>query len=269
MALVDPSGEMETDSRLEEVRLPELLRAWRADAGERAGRDKALSQKEIAKRAEVSERWYRSLEGGQPVSLTGDVLERLAAALALGPDERMVLYTQAYGGATPLEPSIEGTDKGALQALIRLAEMPEKLPHYLTDHAWNVLAYNPMMLEWFPWVGRPSANLMRWALTSPEARTQLVDWRRHAEVYLGQLRYALAGRPNDLALRELQDELLAVPACREIWDEDMCVVAYRQGHRFPLDLPHVRPERFTVSSHVLLPAYLPGIRYVALMPSEG
>lgn len=268
MALVDPSGEMEPDSHLAGVLLPELLRAWRADAGVRAGRDTPLSQKEIAKRAEVSERWYRNLEGGQSVSLTGDVLQRLTAALTLGPDERMVVYAQAYGGTAPLEPIIQGADEGALQELIRLVEMPEKLPHYLTDHAWNILAYNPMMAEWFPWVGSPSANLMRWALTSTEARTQLVDWRRNAEVYLGQLRYALAGRPNDLALRELQDELLSVPACREIWDEDMRVVAYRQGHRFRLDLPQVRPERFTVSSHVLLPAYLPGIRHVVLMASE-
>ncbi|MFI5868331.1 helix-turn-helix domain-containing protein [Streptomyces sp. NPDC051546] len=268
MTLVEPSGEIKTGPGLEDVLLSDLLRAWRADAGKRAGRDKPISQKEIAKRAEVSERWYRSLEGGHPVSLTGDVLERLAAALALGPDERMVLYTQAYGGNTPLEPSIEGTDEGALQALIRLVEMPEKLPHYLTDHTWNILAYNPMMLEWFPWVGRPSANLMRWALTCPEARTQLVNWRGNAEVYLGQLRYALAGRPNDLALRKLQDELLVVPTCREIWDESLCVVAYRQGHRFSLNLSHIRPGWISVSAQVLLPAYLPGIRYVTLMPSE-
>lgn len=202
------------------------------------------------------------------MSLTGDVLQRLTAALTLGPDERMVLYAQAYGGVAPLEPIVEGTDERALRELIRLVEIPEKLPHYLTDHAWNILAYNPMMLDWFPWVGGPSANLMRWALTSPEARTQLVDWHRNAEVYLGQLRYALSGLLNDLALRELQDEVLSVPACREIWDEDMCVVAYRQGHRFRLDLPRIRPERFTVSSHVLLPAYLPGIRHVTLMPTE-
>ncbi|MCC3768882.1 helix-turn-helix transcriptional regulator [Streptomyces sp. UNOC14_S4] len=268
MTAVDPSGEMVTGSDLKGILLPDLLRAWRAEAGSRSGRGKPLSQKEIARRAGVSERWYRNLEGGQPVSLAGDVLERLGSALTLGPDERMVLYTRAYGGATPPEPNIEGSDADALRALAHLVEAAEKFPHYLIDHTWDVIAHNPAMAAWFPWVREPSANLLRWALTSPEARTQLVDWRRNAEVYLGQLRFALAGRPKDAALRGLLDELLAVPECLEIWDEGPRVVAHQQRHRFRLELPRIRPEPFAVTSQVLLPAYLPGIRYVVLVPSE-
>ncbi|RLU94582.1 hypothetical protein CTZ27_17840 [Streptomyces griseocarneus] len=105
---VDPSGGTVTGSDPEGILLPDLLRAWRAEAGSRSGRGKPLSQKEIARRAGVSERWYRNPEGGRPVSLAGDVLERLGAALTLGPDERMVLYTRAYGGATPRAPGRGG-----------------------------------------------------------------------------------------------------------------------------------------------------------------
>ena len=244
--------------------LSDLLRVWRAEAGVKLQRGKTLPQKEVAKRMGVSERWYRSLENDIAVSLSADVLNRLANALVLGPDERMALHQHVLGSAAPPPDAVD-----SLSSLARLVDAPSHLPTYLTDHAWNIVDSNPCMAAWFPWVRKPSANLLRWALTTAEGREQLVDWHLNAEAYLAQLRFALVGSPEDSALNELLAEVLDDAECRLIWDARPRVVAYRQGHRFRLRIPWVSSGEFAVTSQVLLPAYLPGFRYVVLLPCEG
>jgi transcriptional regulator with XRE-family HTH domain len=241
-----------------------LLRAWRAEAGAKLQRGKALPQKEVAKRMGVSERWYRSLENDLAVSLSADVLDRLADALVLGPDERMALHQHVLGGGALPPDAVDD-----LSSLTRLVDMPSHLPVYLTDNAWDIVGSTPRMAAWFPWVRRPSANLLRWALTTAEGREQLVDWHQNAEVYLAQLRFALVGSPEDSTLNELLADVLKEPECRKIWDARPRVVAYRQWHRFRLRIPWVSSEEFAVTSQVLLPAYLPGFRYVVLLPCDG
>ncbi|WP_345707914.1 hypothetical protein [Kitasatospora paranensis] len=154
-------------------------------------RDKAVPQKEIAARIGVSERWYRSLEAGDSLSLSSDVLGRLSEALALGPDERMILYSRALDGAGIALADEDGEAEGQL-ALLQLVTAQTQFPAYLTDGAWNILGYNALMAAWFPWVREPGANLMLWALNGEEAREQLLDWAQHAEVYLAMLRFAVA-----------------------------------------------------------------------------
>jgi transcriptional regulator with XRE-family HTH domain len=256
-----------TDSTSPFIELPDLLRAWRVVAGAKLGRDKPLPQTEVAERMGVSERWYRGLENGGAVSLTPEVLGRLAEALVLGPDERMALYGQTFGSAS-LVPSNPQAAVADLDALTRLIEA-HPLPAYLTDQVWNVQGHNPAMAAWFPWVLEPGANLMRWALTTREAREQFVDWPVHAEVYLAMLRFALASRPESAALSSLLDEVLEEEEVREVWERRPQVVAYRQGHHFRLSLPHVSAEELVLQSVVLTPAYHQDIRCVLLVRRDG
>ncbi|WP_177239654.1 helix-turn-helix domain-containing protein [Streptomyces monashensis] len=242
-----------------------FLRAWRASAGAKLGRGKPISQREVARRMRVSERWYRNLENGDPVPLPGERLGQLATALVLGPDEQMALYAHALGG----EPEPQADTGEALDAAKRLVENAEPFPMYLADRAWNVIAHNAMAGEWFPWFRAPSPNVLRWALTTAEAREQLVDWRHNAQMYLAQLRFTVLSRYDDAEVRRLLDEILAVPECRRLWDQETQVVAYRQGHRFSLRLPWISDQCVTVTAQVLLPAYVSGIRTVALIPDTG
>ncbi len=244
------------------MELSDLLRAWRVIAGTKLGRDKPLPQTEVAERMGVSERWYRSLESGGPVSLTPEVLSRLSEALMLGPDERMALYGQIFGDA-PMNPWATA-DLSALTSLIEA----QSLPAYLTDHAWNIQGHNSAMAAWFPWVLEPGANLMRWALTTREAREQYVDWPLHAEVYLALLRFALVSRPESVELSVLLDEVLQDKEVREAWDRQPHIVAYRQGHHFRLSLPHISAEELVLESMVLIPAYHQDIRCVLLVRRE-
>ncbi|MFC6595177.1 helix-turn-helix domain-containing protein [Kitasatospora paranensis] len=229
-------------------------------------RDKAVPQKEIAARIGVSERWYRSLEAGDSLSLSSDVLGRLSEALALGPDERMILYSRALDGAGIALADEDGEAEGQL-ALLQLVTAQTQFPAYLTDGAWNILGYNALMAAWFPWVREPGANLMLWALNGEEAREQLLDWAQHAEVYLAMLRFAVAtGSPRTEKLDALLQRVLEDSECRRLWSQEPKFVAFRQGHRYRLDLPHVSPEPIGVTSRVLLPAYHHRLRCVMLLP---
>ncbi|WP_308400936.1 helix-turn-helix domain-containing protein [Streptomyces purpurascens] len=253
--------------------LPDLLRAWRVDAGNKMNRGRPLPQKEVADRMSVSERWYRNLETGLHAPLSGEILERLSRALLLGPDERMALYGHALGGAGGQPAGNAGTagndaPDDATDALAELASAQSDFPTYLTDQAWNLLDHNAAMARWFPWVLEPGANLMRWSLTTTAAREQIVDWPRHAAQYLALLRFALVTRPDDAGLGALRDAVLDDRVCRDLWDRSPKVLAYRHGHRYELRLPHVCPETFTVTSQVLLPAYRQELRYVLLLPVD-
>jgi len=253
------------DFQLEFADLPALLRAWRVEAGAKLGRKKPLPQKEVAHRMGVSERWYRALESGAQVPLTLDTLTGLADALDLGPDERTALYwyrlTEVSDGEQP-----KGED-GRIARLREFVDAQTAFPVYLIDHAWNILAYNALMAGWFPWVREPRANLMRWVLEVPDSREQIIDWRQQASLYLAQLRFTLVRRPDDPTLKGLLASALLDPACRELWDAGPRIIAFRQGGKFRLSLPHVSQTELVVTSQVLLPAYYPGARFVALIPA--
>ncbi|MGR6537384.1 helix-turn-helix domain-containing protein [Streptomyces rochei] len=251
--------------QLEFADFPHLLRAWRAEAGVKLGRGKALPQKEVAQRMGVSERWYRALESGAQVPLTLDTLTQLAEALDLGPDERTALYWYRLSEVSDVERGAD--DGGRLGRLKDLVDSQTTFPAYLIDHAWNIITYNALMARWFPWVCEPEANLMRWVLLNPESREQIVDWRKQAALYLAQLRFALFRSPDDPTLNDLLTSVQHEPVCRELWNAGPRIIAFRQGGKFRLALPHVSQTELVVTAQVLLPAYRPGARFVALMPA--
>ena len=239
-----------------------LLRAWRTAAGEKLGLGKALSQAEVAMNAGMSERWYRELESGATPRLDRPRIERLAEALHLGEDERLTLYYYTVGSA-PLaqnNPLVDTPARAALQLLLQ-QQLPR--PAYLSDVTWNIVGRNQAMEEWFPWVLEPGANLIKWGLTSPEARTQLVGWDHHARTYLAMVRQALAQFPGDLALEALLADVRRDPIVDGFWHEGPSVVSHRDGHHFRLNLPRFDSE-IDVVSQVLVPATYPSLRFVVI-----
>ncbi|MEU9167143.1 hypothetical protein AB0D34_05030 [Streptomyces sp. NPDC048420] len=140
-------------------------------------------------------------------------------------------------------------------------------PVYLVDRAWNLVGANDLMRDWFVWSREPGANLLRWILAEPEARTQLVDWREQVAWYLAQLRFALHRHPDDPNLRSILEIVRREPDFEELWTAGPFIVAFRQGGVFRLSLPHISSNELQVTSRVLLPAYYPDMRMVALMPA--
>lgn len=239
-----------------------LLRAWRASAGERLGLGKPLSQEDVCSVLGRSVRWYRDLENGATPRLERSVLDGLANALQLGDDEREALRYYALGG------SLSSWEKnGTIPAHQNLQMMLEQLmprPAYLSNRHWDIVGYNDSMAAWYPWVTKPGANLMRWALTTAEARAQYADWRQHARAYLALLRFAQAKHPHDQGLTNLISDVLTDRECRSLWAEHYDVSATRDGHTFRMCIPAHGFEEVEVISHVMRPATLPDHRLVVL-----
>lgn len=254
-----------------------LLRAWRArvDARNlpelrgvfpRPGR--RLSQKHVARMTGVSEGWYRALEAGRRQDFSESFLLRVAEALRLSAAETLTLFV-AVTGRRP--PEFGRGCRDLPPGVAALLEQQVSYPAYLSDGSWNIVAANSLMREWFPWVLRPQANLMRWALLDPEAREQMLDWEDScARVYLAMLRVASNSNPGNTELHGLVREILAADAdCRRIWAEEYDVVEHRDGHVFRLRLPYHGGTEVRVTSHVLLPIQRPDLRFVFITPLEG
>ncbi|MFI7337076.1 helix-turn-helix transcriptional regulator [Streptomyces sp. NPDC050085] len=248
--------------------LAEALAHWRLRAGRRAGRRGGLSKIEVARGAGLSQPWYRKLENGTYPRVRVAAVEGLVDVLGLNEDERQFLYAHTPGGGarTPGPATPQVVDP---HVLVLLHLLP--FPAYVTDDAWNVLAYNRPMAWWFSWATEPGANLLRWALFCREARAIYVDWKDQVPLYLALLRQAMAHRRGDHRLLQLRGAALEDPECRRAWEESRHALrAHRDGDRFRILLPHVSPTEMQVTSHLLFPATQPHLRFVVLTrPEDG
>lgn len=238
-----------------------LLRAWREAAGARQGRQ--ITQLDMAMTVGRSERWYRNLERGATTrSLDRSQCEALAELLLLTRDESHALLLYNNLGITGCPDAVSDPRvRSALRLLID-KQMPD--PTYLCDRRWNILAYNRAMAEWWPWVMEPGANLMRWALTDPEARAQYHDWRQHAAAYVRLLKYAMATPGPDPDLLGLISDVCKDPDVHHIWNTVHEHSQNRDGHVFRMSVPVLDWETVEVVSHVLYPASLPDCRLVVI-----
>ncbi|MFF8732083.1 helix-turn-helix transcriptional regulator [Streptomyces sp. NPDC015171] len=237
-----------------------LLRRWRKNA--------RVNQTLAAKALDMGERTYRKIErGATPPRLTRAQCESLATLLNLDRDERHALVLYNIGSAL-VPPS--GSGQPELQQALRLLidrQMPS--PAYLCDQHWNILGFNTAMAEWWPWVMEPGANLIRWALTTPEARDQYQDWDKHASAYVKILKFAQATRPDDAELRRLIDDVKKDVDVRHVWETEHDMGETRDGHVFRMNVPTLDWETIEVVSHVLYPASMPDCRFVVITWVEG
>ncbi|MEV0274956.1 helix-turn-helix transcriptional regulator [Streptomyces sp. NPDC050610] len=254
-----------------------LLRAWRARTDARQIRElrgteprpgRRLSQAHVARLTGVSEGWYRALEAGRRQDFSEGFLLRVARALDLSEAETLTLFLAVCGRRPPEETPRDPRELP--EGVKALLDQQVSYPAYLSDIAWNVVAVNGLMAEWFPWSVRPGANLIRWALLSAEAREQMLDWEHScARAYLAMLRVAANSNPDNAELRALVREVLDADAdCRRIWAEGSEVVEHRDGHVFRLRLPYHDGREIRVASHVLLPIQRTDLRFVFITPVD-
>ncbi|MFI9626447.1 helix-turn-helix domain-containing protein [Streptomyces sp. NPDC052042] len=254
--------------------LPELLRSWRRRTNPRVvpglkvsdRRGDGLTQRDVARLAGVSERWYGALERGKKAGYSTDFLDRVASALRLSRPERDALYLGAVGRPPALAVVPEAEALAEMDEVLQLLlDNQAPVPAFVTDLAWNVIGYNGPLLDWFPWAAH-QANQMRWAFLSPEAREQLVGWEADwARPYLAQIRYERARHPKNEALRLLERDILAgSPAAQAIWDRHE-MVEHVDGDVRRLRLPYHRGREVSVRIAALRPMRSDRLRMIVLM----
>ncbi|MFF7472543.1 helix-turn-helix domain-containing protein [Streptomyces sp. NPDC008092] len=197
--------------------LGEFLRARRAAlTPERAGlpddgrlrRVPGLRREELAQLAHVSIDYVVRLEQGRTRRVSRPVLDALADALQLAPDERDYLLTLAdvAPAAPQRRPGRTDVAPGLRQLL---ATMPD-VPAMILNRRMDVLAWNAgaaALLTDFAALPEPERNLIRLTFLDADVRARYADWPRAARECVAVLRMEAGRAPDDPALTALIAEL--------------------------------------------------------------
>ncbi|MFG3024698.1 helix-turn-helix transcriptional regulator [Streptomyces sp. NPDC048254] len=197
--------------------LGEFLRARRAAlTPQRAGlpddgrprRVPGLRREELAQLAHVSIDYVVRLEQGRTRRVSGPVLDALADALQLAPDERDYLFTLAE--TAPTRPVRRpGPPEIAPHLRHLLSTMPD-VPAMVLNRRMDVLAWNGAavaLLTDFTAVPPPERNLIRLTFLDEAFRALYADWPRAARECVAVLRMEAGRTPHDPALTALIAEL--------------------------------------------------------------
>ncbi|GAA4523086.1 helix-turn-helix transcriptional regulator [Amycolatopsis samaneae] len=174
----------------------------------RSRRTPGLRREEVAELAGVSIDYVVRLEQARGLRPSAEVVEALARALRLAPDERAYLFGLA--GRRPGAPD-KPADTAA-EPLARLVDDLSPRPAMLLNHRYDILAWNPEMAKLLLDFGTlPPArrNAMWLCLLHPEIRERYADRERVLREGVAHLRAAWAAHPDDPALTELIAEFAA------------------------------------------------------------
>jgi transcriptional regulator with XRE-family HTH domain len=166
-----------------------------------------LRREEVAELAGISVDYLVRLEQARGLRPSAEVVESLAGALRLAPDERAYLFglarqrpRRADEPATTAAPSLAGL----------VADL-SPLPAVLMNHRYDVLAWNGEMarlLVDFDALPTAQRNVMWLCLLHPKVRELYVDRARVVREGVAHLRTAWAAHPEDRALTDLIAEFI-------------------------------------------------------------
>ena len=169
-------------------------------------RTPGLRREDVAELAGISVDYVVRLEQARGLRPSADVVEALAGALRLAPDERAYLFDLTR--QRPRSPDELATT--ATPPLARLVTDLSPLPAMLLNHRYDILAWNPEMARLLVDFGTlPPArrNAMWLCLMHPRVREFYLDRERVVREGIAHLRTAWAAHPDDRALSGLIAEL--------------------------------------------------------------
>ncbi|AZS75465.1 transcriptional regulator [Streptomyces lydicus] len=197
---VDPTQELAAFLRTRRERLDP--HDFGLPSRQQARRTPGLRREEVAELAGVSIDYIVRLEQGRGLRPSANVVEALARALRLAPDERAYLFNLA-------QQRPRNADKPATTAappLARLVADLSPLPAMLMNHRYDILAWNGEMARLlldFDTLPPSQRNAMWLCLMHPEIREFYVDREHVVREGIAHLRAAWAAHPEDRALSGL------------------------------------------------------------------
>ena len=177
-------------------------------------RTPGLRREEVADLAGVSHTWYTWLEQGRPISTSAQVVDALARALRLTPDEHRHLRTLAglpvpSHDTTPAEPRLRGLVDAVSPNLAVIYD--GHFDYVVWNSAYAEIRHDPATLP-------PDRRNLVWMMFTQPSR--LTRWEPAARSVLSQFRAAVGRRPDDARLVELVTALRdASPEFRAWWSE--------------------------------------------------
>lgn len=165
--------------------------------------------------------------------------------------------------------SVEVTSPPGINDVVRQVVGAQPWPSYISDGAWDVVAYNNRLVTWFPWIPY-NINIMLWVFTYPEAQRQLHDWEtKWAPPMLAQMRMARAADPDNERLATVIDEILRQNRfARHLWESQHAgVVWHPDGHRRQVRVPpHGTIQTVEIVASTLFRA--PNTRMLMMVPVD-
>ncbi|SNS22740.1 Transcriptional regulator, contains XRE-family HTH domain [Streptosporangium subroseum] len=167
-----------------------------------------LRREELAQLAHVSPDYVVRLEQGRTRRVSRPVLDALADALELAPDERAYLFTVA--DVTQAAPARQPARQQVDQQLRQLLDGMHGIPALLLNRRQDVLAWNAAavaLLIDFSALPPGERNLIRLTFLDDAYRALYADWPRAARECVAVLRMEAGRNPGDPALTALVGEL--------------------------------------------------------------
>lgn len=182
-------------------------------------RTPGLRREEVAQLANIGTSWYVWLEQARDVHPSMQVLECLAQALQLTPNERRHLFLLA---GQPLPAHAFPAEEFARPTLQRVLDSLNPAPAYIMGRRWDYLAWNNAADKIFA-ISQPSpphALNMIWRVFTNAERKRSPQWARLARAVLAEFHTASARYPGDAWFEELIEDLKQVsPEFRTWWPQ--------------------------------------------------
>ncbi|WP_189295751.1 MmyB family transcriptional regulator [Streptomyces cinerochromogenes] len=228
----------------------------------RGRRAPGLSQGQVDELLGYADRTYQRLESGNYPHPPVDLLRDVARLYGMNEQEWISLCRYARGEDPP--GPLYDTSGHALPAA--WADAVAGITHaaYVTDASWNLVTCNDRFHALFE-SGKAPANTMRWMLL--DGRDQLIEWdTAWAPLVMPQLQAALAQRPEDKVLRQIEADVLADPAARLLYEKGGASI-HPDGDERPIR--HAIEGPGWVTMCVAQPLAAPGSRCMILVFRSG
>ncbi|MBD3144295.1 helix-turn-helix transcriptional regulator [Microbispora bryophytorum] len=231
-------------------------------------RTPGLRREEIAELSGVGVTWYTYLEQGRDISASAQVIDALARALLLDPDEHR--HLRALAGLAP--PDTPETPSGEADRprdrLRRLVDAAAPNAASVYDARFDYLAWNTpyTLLRHDPLTLPPGRRNLLWMMfTDAGNRARMVRWEPAARALISQFRAAMGHRQGDPAFTALVAELSeASPEFREWW-ADYPVRRFRPA---TVAIDHPEIGRLDLEMFQLRPAEHPDLLLVLQVPAD-
>jgi transcriptional regulator with XRE-family HTH domain len=177
-----------------------------------------LRREELAQLAHVSPDYVVRLEQGRTRRVSRAVLDALADALELAPDERSYLFALAQ--VTQAVPAGQSARHQAGRQQRELLDAMREVPAMILDYRHDVLAWNSAaaaLLTDFGALRPDERNLIRLTFLNGPYRALYADWARSARECVAVLRMETGRHPRDPILSTLVEELNAKDPDFKAW----------------------------------------------------
>ncbi|MHA6528790.1 helix-turn-helix transcriptional regulator [Paenibacillus sp. BAC0078] len=173
-------------------------------------RTHGLRREEVAQLANIGPSWYTRLEQGRDIRPSVNVLESLASALKLTPNERRHLFLLAGESLPPQWTAAEEKLNPSIQVM--LDELNPN-PAYVIGRRWDFIAWNKAADAVFMILGSSPPhdyNLIWRQFTDPLWREGSEDWESVSQRIVAEFRTSRARYMDDVSFDRLIDDLKRV-----------------------------------------------------------